>query len=264
MRDAGAPCASLSAAQARARLPISHPPDETALWDPSAGSIRARRTIDLLRADLAGCLITAEVLELTASGSDMRVRTTADTWSCDHVLIAAGAETPGLAAQVGVRLPSALVRASRFTFALRGPQPDTPPACWIDDGGAYGLGLSAYGQPVGSTGQYAIGVEPNEEGYPAALDAAEVSRRSRVATQRYVQAAFPGLDPEPLSEVQCLHVKMGNADGDGFGAARSGAATVVYGNNLFKFAPLLGELLCRAVVEDAIPDELRAADLLPR
>jgi hypothetical protein len=54
---------------------------------------------------------------------------------------------------------------------------------------------------------------------------------------------------------------MGNADGDGFGAERHGATTIVYGNNLFKFAPLLGRLLCRAVLDGAVPAELRSPEL---
>lgn len=262
MRAAGAPCDSLTPAQSRAALPISRLPGDGALWDPAGGAIRVRRTVEMLRAALDAVLVSAEVCELTATGAGMRVQTSGEAWECDHVLVAAGVDSPRLAAQVGLHLPVDLVRASRFTFAVRDPQPQRPPSCWIDDSGAYGAGLSSYGQPVGSTGQYAVGVEPEGAGYLASLDEAEVTQHSRVVTQQYVEAALPGLDPTPLSEVQCLHNRMGNVDGDGFGAERHGATTIVYGNNLFKFAPILGELLCRAVVEGDVPAELRSPQLV--
>jgi sarcosine oxidase len=262
MRTAGAPCELVSPAQARAVLPISRPPDGAALWDPSGGATRVRRAVDFLRAELADALVRAEVQELAATGAGMRIRTSSGDWECDQVLVAAGAGTPRLAAQVGLQMPVVLVRSSRFTFAQREPRPDRAPACWIDDSGAYGAGLSCYGQPVGSTGHYAVGVGPDGEGYPEILDVAEVTRRSLQVTQRYIGAALPDLDPTPLAEVQCLHSVMGNADGDGFGAERFGATTIVYGNNLFKFAPLLGHLLCRAVLDGAVPAELHTPGLL--
>jgi hypothetical protein len=39
---------------------------------------------------------------------------------------------------------------------------------------------------------------------------------------------------------------------------RGGAVTAVYGNNLFKFAPLLGDLLAHAVVRQELPAASRA------
>jgi hypothetical protein len=38
---------------------------------------------------------------------------------------------------------------------------------------------------------------------------------------------------------------------------QGGAVTVVYGNNLFEFAPLLGDLLAHAVVHRELPAALR-------
>lgn len=263
MREADAPYRLLTAADVRAILPISRPPDDVALWDPSAGSIRARRTIDFLRADCADSLVQGEVLELVSTNTGMHVRTSLDIWRCDEVLVAAGIGTPRLAAQIGVHIPVYLARTSRFTFALRDPRPDRTLACWIDESGAYVPGLSCYGQPVGTTGQYAIGVAQAGADYPETMEAEEVSRRARAVTQRYVRAALPDLDPEPVAEVQCLHNKTGDPNGDGFGAVRRGATTIVYGNNLFKFAPLLGELLSRAILQKEVPVELRSGALLP-
>ncbi len=75
--------------------------------------------------------------------------------------------------------------------------------------------------------------------------------------RRYIPAALPGLDPVPVDEVRCAYNQVGVHDGDGFGAERRGTVTVLYGNNLFKFAPLLGELLSRAALQREVPPELR-------
>ena len=168
----------------------------------------------------------------------------------------AGIDTPGLAAQVSVHVPTKLTRHSRFTFALRRPCVDRVPPCWIDDSGAYGDRLSAYALPVGTTGRYAVGVSQDGEDFPARVDADEVSRLTLDMARRYIQAALPGLDPDPVDEVRCTYNQVGVQEGDGFGAKRSGAITILYGNNLFKFAPLLGELLGRAVLQRDAPAAL--------
>ena len=111
---------------------------------------------------------------------------------------------------------------------------------------------------MGTTGRYAVGVSQDEADYPATMAAAEVSRRAREVAYRYVQAALPGLDPEPVAELQCTSNRTGFAHGDGFGAVQGAAVTAVYGNNLFKFAPLLGDLLAHAVLQQELPDALRA------
>ncbi len=255
--DAGAACRALDAAAFRELLPIGHPPPTAMLFDPAAGAIRARRSVDLLRRDLASCLVGAEVLELTAVSGGAGVRTAGETWACDEVLVTAGVDTPGLAAQVGVQVPTTLIRHSRFTFAPRTLQTGRAPACWIDESGAFGDGLTSYALPVGTTGRYAVGVGEGDEGYPAELDAPEVSRRTLMAARRYLPAALPGLDPEPVDEVRCMYNEIGFPRGDGFAAVRQGHVTVFYGNNLFKFAPLLGELLCQAVLAGEVPAELR-------
>jgi sarcosine oxidase len=257
LREAGAPYRSLEATEGRRVLPISRLPAGPVLWDPAGGAIRARRTVDLLHADLADAIVPATVRELTPTSAGLHVQTSAGAWTCDAVLVAAGIDTPRLAAQVGVPLPTVLARHARFTFAVREPRPESL-ACWIDASGAYGAGLSSYGQPVGTTGRYAVGVSQDEADYPATMDPAEVSRRAREVAQRYVQAALPGLDPEPVAELQCTSNRTGFADGDGFGAVQGGAVTAVYGNNLFKFAPLLGDLLAHAVLRQELPAALRA------
>src|SRR5438270_7090570 len=113
---------------------------------------RRRRAAAPLHADLADVIVPAAVRDLTSTRTGMHVQTSAGSWTCDAVLVAAGIDTPRLAAQVGVPLPTLLARHARFTFAVRDPQPERL-ACWIDASGAYGAGLASYGQPVGTSGR---------------------------------------------------------------------------------------------------------------
>ena len=263
MQDAGAPFRILDGPEARRLLPLNRFPDGPILWDPSAGATRARRTIDCLRADLGREIVPAEVLELKPRSAGLRLETSAGPWTCDEVVVAAGIDAPHLAAQVGLELPTRSDHHVRFTFDWRGDPPEQV-ACWIDDSGVYGEGLSSYGQPVGSTGRYAIGVRPAGEDAPDAVGAEELSRRSLAIARPYIQAALPDLDSEPLAELQCTSNHAGFPDGDGFGALRSEGVTIVYGNNLFKFGPLIGELLGRSALQHELPPELRIREIVPR
>ena len=257
LREADAPYRSLTPMEVTDHLPISRPSPTAALWDPSGGALRARRTVDLLRQDCAGCIVHGDVVELTTTETRVGIRTTDEAWACDEALVTAGIDTPGLAAQVGVHVPVKLTRHSRFTFAPRLPPVVGALACWIDDSGSYGDRLSAYALPVGTTGRYAVGVSQGGEDFPARVDADEVSRLTLDMARRYVQAALPGLEPEPVDEVRCTYNQVGVQEGDGFGVQRSRAVTILYGNNLFKFAPLLGELLSRAVLQRDAPAAFR-------
>ena len=72
-----------------------------------------------------------------------------------------------------------------------------------------------------------------------------------------MREAYPGLNPEPVSEIRCSYTFAGlRDDGDGFMARRRGGITALYGHNLFKFAPLLGRLLAQTALAGALADEL--------
>jgi hypothetical protein len=148
---AGAPYRILEAAEASTLLPIGRFPQSRLLVDVRAGSIRARRTIETLCAALTAPVEQAEVREIriTASGAQIATETTA--WECDGVLIAAGLDTPGLAAKVGLEIPGEPWQILRFTFEQREPRSRQPLACWIDDSRAYGDDLTAYALPIGTT-----------------------------------------------------------------------------------------------------------------
>ena len=58
----------------------------------------------------------------------------------------------------------------------------------------------------------------------------------------YVQRAMPGLEPEPAS-VRLCQTSILPWSADAFAVWRTGSIEVLAGANLFKFGPLLGELL---------------------
>ena len=69
----------------------------------------------------------------------------------------------------------------------------------------------------------------------------------------YVRETLDGVEPVVLDELYCTTT---SGLGDGFTASRNGAVLAIWGDNLFKFAPLLGEMLARAVLDQSVPPAL--------
>jgi hypothetical protein len=63
----------------------------------------------------------------------------------------------------------------------------------------------------------------------------------------YVARAMPGLEPEPVGLRLCVTTAL-PWHRDAFAAWSAGPVTLFAGNNLFKFAPLLGRLLAETVL----------------
>jgi sarcosine oxidase len=258
MSAAGAPHRRLTEEECRERLPIGRLPSVPMLFDPEGGATRVRRTVELLQAEVGSQLRMAEVTAVETGGSGCVVHTAEGDWACDEVVLTAGADTGEIARSVGLEMPVEVYLQSRFTFEIREPYRHRSQSCWIDDSGAVGPGWRGYAQPVGTTGRYALGV--GWDGEICTLDAGAevVSRQSLDVARRYVQMALPGLDPEPVDEIRCTDFEASFLDenGDGFTALRRDGITAFYGNNLFKFAPLLGGLLSQSAMNGGLPAEL--------
>jgi sarcosine oxidase len=175
-------------------------------------------------------------------------------WSTDHLVVCAGEGTPALAAQVGLDLKATFYRHSRFAFPLR--DPGRRPSCLLDHGGAE----SVYGLPVASSGRYAIGLS-GETDYPTdRVSADEASHLSYLRLRAHVAERMPELEPEAVAELRCTFQRtplLGGGDDLGVWALPN--ATVCFGNNLFKFAPLLGRVLAETALSGVVPESLRAA-----
>ncbi len=254
MCDAGVPYRVTSIDDATNHLPVACLAGSAALFDPTAGPTRARRTVECLQSVCDAVLRREAVTEIEETGTKLSVWTSSGTWECDEVILTAGVETARLAAPLGIGVERVVVPDSRFTYSIREQYLDRPLACWIDHSGAYGHGYTSYGQRIGTTNYYAVGVGWGDVDN---LTADEESALHREKAAEYMLQAYPGLDPAPVDEIRCVHaLRSARDDGDGFMARRSGGVTALYGNNLFKFAPLLGQLLSRTATTGVLADEL--------
>ncbi len=229
------------------------------LNDPAGGVIQARRVGKLLHERARGVLVPATVQRIEPCENGAWLLSDAGRWRCDSVVIAAGEGTTPLAAAAGVDVPAGLLHHARFTFTLRNP--DSSPACWLDRSEAWRPGFTTYSHAIGEQGRWAIGGSLDESDTRWDLGAATVIERSRTVVTRYVREHLDGVIPEVIDTLYCNHTASPASD-DGFGAARNGAVFAVWGDNLFKMAPLLGALLAQTARTQAIEPPL--AQPVPR
>jgi sarcosine oxidase len=248
MEAAGARFEVVEGTSERLRVPAVTPP-ATALLDPSGGVI----AVDAVRAYLAAQAGHAVVPEPVYAVEDAATR--AVVWSpsgraaFDVVLIAAGAGTLPIAEQVGIYVPSALAHHVRFTF----PIDDTRDwQCWVDKPAD---GMSTY-QHQSGPGMWSVGgsVDPALVTWEVGRDAA--AEASRDAVTRFVRERLV-VEPRIVDSLYCTTVPN---LGDGFTVHRSGSVLAISGQNLFKLAPLLGDVLAGACMDGSTPtvDELAA------
>jgi len=111
-----------------------------------------------------------------------------------------------------------------------------------------------YAAPMPVGVEYAIGLGTEHE---PPVDEALARLRA------YAQRGMPGLDPDPVS-VRLCKTSILPWGPDAFAVWRSGAVEVLAGANLFKFAPLVGELLAEDSDELAPEHQLGGAAATPR
>jgi sarcosine oxidase len=230
MAEADAPF-ELTTDPDRLRLPTRQAPEQ-ALLDPSGGVV----DVDAVRAHLTGLTRQALRLEpVEAIDQDAHVGTRSGRSRFDAVLVAAGAGTAALAAQVGIAVPGELEHHARFTFPV---DPGTGWRSWIDLPAA---GLGTY-QHASGPGRWAVGghLDPATTAWEIGRDAATGTAREAV-----LEYARERLAVEPRI-VETVHCTPTPGLGDGFHVQRAGRVVTVHGENLFKFAPVLGTTLAAA------------------
>jgi sarcosine oxidase len=202
--------------------------DGPVLTDPAGGAL-----------DLAGAgrMLTEALRDHLRPGRVVDV----DELIADAVVVAAGAGTAELVAPYGIDVPHGLRHHVRFSFRVRDAPAVVPPAHL--DGTPDGDLASTYQHRTGE-GHWAVGGSLPDEVTTTDLPYDDVRRRSLEAVTAFVAARLPELDPEPAGELAC---RPDVGDGDGIHTARAGIVHTVWGNNLAKFAPLLGEQLADAV-----------------
>lgn len=215
----------------RLLLPAHRPPEE-ALLDPSGGVV----DVDAVREHLVGA--TARALRhepVDAVEADGHVWTRSGPARFDAVVLAAGAGTPALAAEVGIALPAALEHHARFTFPV---DASVRWRSWID---LPATGLGTY-QHAGGPGRWAVGahLDPAATAWEVGRDAATAAAREAVLGYAREHLA---VEPRIVETVYCTPTP---GLGDGYDLHRAGRVVAVHGENLFKFAPVLGATLAAA------------------
>ena len=226
-------------------LPVSGPVAAPVLFDPAGGVV----DVDAVRTrlvELAGhTVVHGEVARVDGTA----VRLGGATHVFDAVVLAAGAGTAALAAEVGIDLPSALQHHARFTFPLDGgPRP-----AWID---APAAGLRTY-QHRSGPGRWSVGGTVDAAAVAWAVGPEEATRASREAVLRFARERLTVV-PEVVETLYCTHAPD---TGDGITFARSGAVLAVWGENLMKFAPVLGDALAAAAVDGSTPSVRELAEV---
>jgi sarcosine oxidase len=160
----------------------------------------------------------------------------------DRVVIAAGSGTSPLAQQVGIHTPSALAHHARFSFRLDNSSPARDPSglpAWIDQPPS---GLATY-QHRSGPGLWCVGGHLPDADVAWELGQQEAVGRARAAVREYARR---NLDVE-ARVVETLYCTVTPGLGDGVNITRNGPFAAVHGENLFKFAPVIGSLIERAL-----------------
>ena len=226
---AGVPARLVGRDEQVAALPVFDAPDDEALIDELGGSIDVRAAIDGLAGTLADGLVCVRVFELRERGSGVELQTSEGIWAAERAIVCAGAQVGDVAAGLGLDIPLTSELHTRAAFRVRDAGGKL--ACLLDRSNAHGE--TVYATPMPDGREYAVGLGGEEE---PPVDEALARLR------RYVERALPGLDPEPASVRLCATSILPWGP-DAFAVWRTERVSVLAGANLFKFGPLLGELL---------------------
>jgi sarcosine oxidase len=226
---AGVPARLVGREEQSGALPVFEPPEDVALLDELGGSIDVRAAIEGLAGSIGERLVQARVFDVRERGSALELHTSEGVWVAERAILCPGAQLHELTAGLGLEIPLSIGLHTRAAFPVREPGPRL--ACLLDRSNVHGE--IVYAAPMPDGRDYAIGLGGEEE--PPVDEAL-----ARLAA--YVRRAMPGLDPEPASMRLC-QTSILPWSADAFGVWRAGNIDVLAGANLFKFGPLLGELL---------------------
>jgi sarcosine oxidase len=233
-----------------AALPVLSPPEDEALLDELGGAIDVRAAIDGLAGALGDRLVAAQVFEVGEQTGGVVLHTSEGIWSAARAIVCAGAQTHALARPLGLDIPLQIELHARASFRVR--EPGATLACLLDRSNVHGEVVYAAPMPYGR--EYAIGLGTEHE---PPVDEALARLRT------YAERAMPGLDPEAPS-VRLCKTSILPWGADAFAVWRPGAIDILAGANLFKFAPLVGELLADRSDELSPETQLGGTAATPR
>ena len=226
---AGVPARLVGREEQLSALPVFEPPEDEALLDELGGSIDVRAAIEGLAHAIGDRLVAARVFRVHEAGGGVELQTSEGVWSAERAIVCPGAQLHELTEELGLEIPLSIDLHARAAFAVQAPGARL--ACLQDR--SNGHGEIVYAAPMPDGRHYAIGLGGEHE--PPVDDAL-----SRLTS--YVERGMPGLDPQPAS-VRLCQTSILPWGADAFAVWRAGSIAVLAGANLFKFGPLLGELL---------------------
>ncbi len=245
MRQAGAPCELLSAADVAARFPaisVGGP----ALLEPDSAVIAANVALAALAAAVPDLRTGLRVTALIDDGSQVTLLTGGEPVMARVAVVTAGPWTSGLLAGVGIRLPT---RATLEQVAYLRPLDDGGPAApiFICHGSP-----EPYGLPVPEADLYKVGIHHSG---PVTDPDAQTQLPDDELLGRVIAAAgqyLPGYAVTRGIAERCIYDNTPDGDFvlDRVGNVVIGCGTSGHG---FKFGPLLGEWLAGLVTGDAAP-----------
>lgn len=245
----------ISPARLREILPILSPYDGRIVLEEEGGAIRTRLTIASLIQRVGTCLIPVKVdaVEIL-DGGQAAIRAGGIRRVYDAVIVCAGLGTDRLAVLNEVAIPVQVDAQIRVTYPIR-PDRHQGMASIRDRSGGHGAD-GIYGSPVRGDSHYSVGL--SQTGAVSANGLIDWDQMGRLArrTDDWVREAMPGLDADRGESLTCWVTRMPWSS-DGFGIWQRGPVFHLVGNNLFKLAPLLAEVLADAAVDGFVPEGFR-------
>jgi sarcosine oxidase len=262
LSDLGARAEVLDRGQLRRRFPQWQVPEDwQAVWAEEAGIVNASLTVEVLAAlaSVYGAEVREGVrVEALEPGERPTVRTTAGTWTCDRLILAAGAWLPELLPTLLPALlpdlppvPAPPLRPTLEAVTFYRPRDldafrmDRFPVFITHDGSeAYGFPL--FGLPGVKLGLHAVGPQTTAE-----TRSFEVPPRTRARSDAFM-ARFLPLAAGPVMQARtCLYTST--PDQDFLLAAHPACPAVIVASPCsghgFKFMPLIGQILAALALD---------------
>jgi glycine/D-amino acid oxidase-like deaminating enzyme len=254
LQAGGVDCTLLTPAEAAARWPHLRF-EGTVLYHPQAGVIDPEvvmaETSRLAVSKGARLLREAPVDAIAAQADGAVVRVAGRTVRARTVVVAAGPWTPTLLAGVVALPPLTVTQQPVFYYARRDARDDSLWPIVLHDAARQVYGLSG-GRDGGRPGTMKLGEHAAGRTTSAAQRDGVIDAATRRRMGDYVRRFWPGLEPRPVAERDCLYTWTPSQD---FLIARYGALVVcsACSGHAAKFTPLIGEWLADQVEGRPLP-----------
>ncbi|XP_054857229.1 peroxisomal sarcosine oxidase [Eublepharis macularius] len=210
-----------------------------------------------------GTLRDAEKVLSILPGNVITVTTNRGEYQAKRLVVTAGAWTSHLLAPLGLRLPLQPLRIQVCYWRAKGPSAHSHLEkfpCFLginlnqEVHDIYGLPSGEYPGLVKICYHHGSPVDPDK---PDQLDQASAVPDLQIL-QNFVKSYLPGLDPEPAVQERCLYTNTPDADFilDRHPRFRNIVIGAGFSGHGFKFAPVIGEILCKLSLEEEPPYNL--------